>query len=133
MRLILKLTAQIKDMETQMDQLVKEKETVNETNAPIIPTIIPVITIVVVSTLGEKLAPNEPLATAVPVHSATTSTTDSSTTQVQQTDGACKIAKAMEEMYLKTNEINSLKKTIQSLEASNKITLITAKTMSRRP
>ena len=82
MRLVLKLPAQTKYMETQMDQLVKEKETVKETEAPIIPIVIPVITSVVVSTLGEKLAPNEPLATVVPVHSATTSAIDSSTTQL---------------------------------------------------
>ena len=41
MSLILQLTAQIKEMEVQMDQLVQEKETVKE---PIIPTVIPVIT-----------------------------------------------------------------------------------------
>ena len=96
MHLILKLNAQIKEMETQMDELVKEKETVKEIDAPIIPTVIPLITTAVVSTLGVKLAPNEPLATIVPVHSSTTSTTDSSTTQVQQTDGANQIVKAME-------------------------------------
>ena len=126
-QLIFKLTAQIKEMETQMDKLVKEKETVKETDAPNIPTVIPVITTAVVSTLGEKLAPNEPLATTVPVHSATTSATDSSKTQVQQTDGAGQIVKAMEELSLKTNEINSLQNMIQSIEATNKTTLIIAK------
>ena len=98
-----------------MDQLVKEKKTVNETNAPIIPTVIPIITTAVASTLGEKLAPNEPLAIVVPVHSATTLATDSSTTQVQQTDGAGQIVKAMEELSLKTNQINNLKEMIKRL------------------
>ena len=99
-------------METQLDQLVKEKEIVKEAKPPIIPTVILVITTAVTSTLGEKLAPNEPLATAVPVHSATASATDSSTTQVQHTDDAGQIVKAMEELSLKKNEINSLKKMI---------------------
>ena len=57
MKLILKLTAQIKEMETQMDHLVKEKEIVKEHETPIIPTVILVITTSVASTLGEKLAP----------------------------------------------------------------------------
>ena len=77
MQLILKLTAQIKEMETQLDQLVKEKEIVKEAEAPIIPSVIPVITTVVASTFGEKIAPNVPLAIVVPVHSATTLATDS--------------------------------------------------------
>lgn len=47
MHLILKLTDQIKEMDTQMDKLVKEKETVKETDAPIIP-----IVILVISTVG---------------------------------------------------------------------------------
>ena len=99
-------------METQLDQLVKEKETTKEAEDPIIPTIIPIITTDVASTLGEKLAPNVPLATVVLVHSATTSATNSSTTQVQHTDYVRQIVKAMEELSLKNNEINSLKKMI---------------------
>ena len=56
-------------MESQMDQLVQEKESVKETDTPIIPLVIPVITTTEASTLGEKLAPKEPLATAVEVSS----------------------------------------------------------------
>ena len=82
MKLILKLTTQIKNMETQMDRLVQERETVKEPKFPTIPTVIPVITTTVPSTLGEKLAPKGPLATAVPVTSTTISATDSSTTNV---------------------------------------------------
>ena len=108
MKLIHKLTAQIKEMETQMDHLVKEKETIKEQETPIIPTTILVITTIVSSTLGDKLAPKGSLATAVPMTSATTSATDSSNTNVQQTDEASQIVKAMEEISLKTNEINSL-------------------------
>ena len=109
MILILQLKAQIKEMEVQMDQIVQEKETVKE---PVIPTVIPVITAVVPSPLGETLAPKEQLATAVPVTSSTTSTTESSTTAIQPTDDASKIVKAMEEMNVKTNEINRLKNMI---------------------
>ena len=52
MNLILKLTSQIKEMESQMDQLVQEKETVKEIETPIIASVIPVISTVVASTLG---------------------------------------------------------------------------------
>lgn len=105
MNLILQLAAQIKEMEVQMDQLVQEKETVKE---PVIPTVIPVITAAVPSTLGEKLAPKEPLAIVVPVTASTTSATESSTTEssttiVQPTNDASKIVKEMEEMSLKRN------------------------------
>ena len=52
MKLILQLTAQIKEMETQMDKLVWERETVKELEIPTIPTVIPVITTTVPYTLG---------------------------------------------------------------------------------
>ena len=48
MNLILQLTAQVKEMEIQMDKLVQEKETVKEL---VIPTVIPVITAAVPSNL----------------------------------------------------------------------------------
>ena len=112
MQLIIKLTAQIKDMESQLDILMKEKETVKETDASTIPIVIPIIIVDIPSTLGENLAPKEPLEIAVSVQSATTSNIESSTSQVQHTNDAGKIVKAMEEMTLKTNEINSLKKQI---------------------
>ena len=38
-----------------MDQLVKERDIVKESETPIIPIVIPVITIAVASTLGDKL------------------------------------------------------------------------------
>ena len=101
MNLIFQLTAQIKEMEIQMDKLVHEKET---PKTPEIPSIIPMITTVVPSTLAENLAPKEPLATIVPV----TSATDSCTTAAHPTDEANKLVKAMEEMSLQTSEINRL-------------------------
>ena len=60
------------------------------------------------------------------VQSATTSQTESSTSQEQQTNDARHIFKEMEEMTSKTNEINSLKKKIQNMEVSNKAALINA-------
>ena len=126
MQLIIKLTGQIKNMESQLDLLMKEKETMKETEASTIPTVIPIVTADVPSTLGENLAPKEPLETTVSVQSATTSNTKSSTSQVQHTNDSGKIFKAMQEMTSKTNEINSLKKQIQIVEVSNKAALINA-------
>lgn len=64
-QIIIKLTTKIKDMESQLDIMMKEKEIVKETDTSTIPTVIPIITVVVPSTLGEKLAPKEPLAISV--------------------------------------------------------------------
>ena len=72
----------MKDMESKIYLLMKEKETMKETEASTIPTVIPIITAIFPSTLGEKLAPKEPLATAVSVQSVTTSNIESSTSQV---------------------------------------------------
>ena len=72
------------------------------------------------STLGENLAPKEPLATAVPVTSSTTLVIESSTTVLPHTDESSKLVNAMEEMSLKTNEINRLTKIIENLEKTNK-------------
>ena len=62
--LVLKTTAQIKDMENQIETLIKEEETLKETNISPIPTVIPMVSIVVPSTLAEKLAPKRVLETA---------------------------------------------------------------------
>lgn len=86
------------------------------------------VTIVVPSTLVEELAPKEPLATAVPVTSSTTSPTKSSTTTAKHFDEASKLVKTMEEMSLQTNEINRLKKVINNLEDTKKLAQINAKT-----
>ena len=107
-----------------MDQLVQENETIKE---PVISTFIAVITAAVPSTLGENLAPKEPLATTVPVTSSTISATESSTTTLQPTDESTQLVKAMEEMSLKTNEINKLKNMIENIEKTNKSTQVNAK------
>ena len=54
MNLIFQLTGQIKEMETQMDKLVHERETIKAHETP---TVIPMVTTVVPSTLTEELAP----------------------------------------------------------------------------
>ena len=112
-------------MEIQMYKLVEEKET---PNVPEIPTVIPVITTAVPSTLAEELESKVPLATVVPVMSSTTSTTESSTTTSHAIDEARKLVKAMEEMSLQTSEINRLKNMVDNLENSNKLAQINAKT-----
>ena len=73
------------------------------------------------------MAPKEPLATAVSVNSSTTSVIESSTTVLPPTDESSQLVKAMEEMSLKTNEINRLTKIIENLEKTNKSTQIDAK------
>ena len=114
-KLILKLTTQVKDMEDQMDILIKEKEAVKEVDVQYIPIVIPIVSTTVPSTLAEHLAPKVPLETAVSVQSIDTSATGSSTTQVHQAGEAADIVKAMEDMSLNNNEIINLKKTIQTL------------------
>ena len=116
-------------METQMDKLVHEREIIKTQE---VPSVIPMVTTVVPSTLAKKLAPKEPLATAVPVTSSTTSATKSSTSTVQPTDEASKLVKAMEEMPLQTNEIKKLKNMIDNLEDTKKLAQINVKNHEQR-
>ena len=80
MQLVLKIISQIKDMENQIETLIKEKETLKETNISPIPTVIPMVSTTVPSTLAEHLAPKRVLETVVLVQSIDTSATESSTT-----------------------------------------------------
>ena len=93
MNLVFQLTAQIKEIEIQMDKLFHEKQT---PKTPEIPSVIPMVTTVVPSNLAKELAPKEPLATVAPVTSSTTSATYSSNTTTHPTDEANKLVKAME-------------------------------------
>ena len=69
MNFILQLTAQLKEMENDMDKLVRKKKASLE----LIPvTAIPIVTITVPSTLADALAPSVPVATTLPILSATT-------------------------------------------------------------
>ena len=115
----------MKEMEIQMDKLVHEKET---PKTPEFPSVIPMVTTTVPSTLAEELAPKEPLATVVPVTSSATSATESSTTAAHPTNEANKLVKAMEEMSHQTSEIKGLKNMVDNFENTNKLAQINAKT-----
>ena len=91
MNLILQMTAQIKEMEIEMDKLVQEKKAAKTQNVS--PTIIHVVTTAVPSTMAKELAPKVPFAIAVPITSSTTSAIESSTTPVQKSDEASKLVK----------------------------------------
>ena len=93
MQLVLKMTAQVKEMENQIEALMKESEALKGKNVSSIPTVIPTINTTVPSTLAEHLAPKGVLATAVSIQSVNTSATESSTTQVQQATEADDIVK----------------------------------------
>lgn len=125
MNIIFQLTGQIKEMEIQMEKLVHEKETVK---VPEPPTLIPIVTTTMPSNLAKYLAPKVPLATAVPVISSTTSAAKSSSTTIHPTDEANKLVKAMEEMSLKTSEINKLTKMVENLVNTKKLSQINATT-----
>ena len=47
------MNAQIKDMENQIETLIKEKETLKETNISPIPKIIPMVSTIVPSTVAK--------------------------------------------------------------------------------
>ena len=78
------------------------------------------------------MAPKEPLATTVPVTSSTTSATESSRTTSHPTDESRKLVKAMEEMSLKTSEINRLKQMVENLEDQKKLAQINAKNHEKK-
>ena len=52
MQLVLKMTTQIKDMENQIEYLMKENETLKKSHKVPIPTVIPTVSTVVPSTLA---------------------------------------------------------------------------------
>ena len=131
MQLVLKITAQVKDMENQIETLMKENEALRKAYVQSTPIVIPIVGTAVPSTLAKHLDPKFPLETAVSVQSIDTSATGSSTTQVHQTGEAADIVKAMEEMSLKNNEIINLKKNIQTLETSNRNALIPPRDMNK--
>lgn len=129
MNLILQLTAQTKEMENEMDNLVQEKK---DRATEVLVTVIPVVTIVVPSTLAESLAPIVPMATTLPVTSSTTSTMESSTTIAQHIDEASKLVKAMQDMSIQTKNINRLKEQLKILEYENKLAKIMHKNEEQR-
>ena len=130
MNLILQMTTQIKEMEIEIEKLVQEKETYKAQEIPT--TLIPMVTIIVPSTLVEELAPKVPLATTVPVTSSTTSAIESSTIEVHKFDEARKLVKSMEDMSIQKNEINRFKEKIKNLEDAKKLAQINAKTEEQK-
>ena len=132
MQLVLKMTAQIKNMETQIESLMKEIENLKKTQQFSIPIVFPTVSRVVPSTLAEHLAPKGVLATAVSITSKDISTTSSSTSQVNTTGETTAIIKSMEDMSIKVREIINLKGTIKNIETSKRDALITSKGHEQR-
>ena len=132
MQLVLKMTAQIKEMENQIETLMKENETLKKAQEVSIPTVIPTISTIVPSTLAKHLAPKGVLETVVSITSKDISATSSSTSQVNQIGQTAAIVKDMEDMSLKYKEIINFKSTIRNLETSNRDALITSKGHEQR-
>ena len=76
------MTAKLKEMENQIEALMKENEALKNAKE-VIPTVIPIVTTAIPSTLAEHLAPKGKLTTAVSISSKDLSATASSNTQVQ--------------------------------------------------
>ena len=100
MNLIIQLTAQLKEMENEMNKLVQEKKASMEA---IHVTTIPTVTTAVPSTLAASLATSVSIAIALPTTSATTSAIESSSAAAKPSDEAGKLVKAMQEIPIQTN------------------------------
>jgi len=118
MDLILQLNDQLKEMEKELDCVIQLKQASFE---PTTTTVIPTVTTIVPSTLAASLPPIAPLAIALTAATASTSIEGSTTTAAQPSDEARKLVKAMENMSIRTTEINKLKEKISSLEDENKL------------
>lgn len=119
MNLIIQLTAQLKEMETEMDKLVQEKQASMEA--------VPINSIPIASTspLVDALAPSStivPATIATPITTevlattpATTSATTSTVPTTHPNDEASKLIKRMHDMSIKTTKINRLKEQLKNL------------------
>lgn len=109
MDLVLKLNEQLKETEIELEKPLQSKQG-EPTTIP--QTVIPIISIAVPSTIATSLAPNIPLATALPV------TTIASTSKVAviSTKKIEDLIKSMEEMKIQAIEIKKLKEMVTSLE-----------------
>ena len=86
------MTAQLKEMENEMDKLVQEKKA----NMEAIPvTAIPTVTTTVQSTSSAPVAKSVAVATTVSTTSATTPETDSTIAATHPSDEAGKLIKSM--------------------------------------
>lgn len=105
MDLVLKLNDQLRSTQKELDALIQLKQGEVDTTPT---TIIPTVTTAVPSTLATKLPPKTPIGIILPITTAT-STLVTSTTAIGTTiDEAAKLAHAMEEISIQTNEINKL-------------------------
>jgi len=110
MDLVLQLNDQLKEMEKGLDNLMQLKQaSLDDASA----TIIPIVTIVVPSTLAASSAPTTPIATALSASTPTASATGSTTT-TSIGDEANRLVKSMEEMSIQTTEMNKLKEKVTS-------------------
>ena len=100
-QLVLKMTAQIKEMESQIEAFMQENENLKKSQQVFIPTVIPTVSTNIPSTLVEHLAPQGALATTVPITSHDISASSSSTSQINTVEEKAAIIRAMEDMSLK--------------------------------
>lgn len=115
MDLVLKLNDQLREIEKELDSLIKLKQTDIGTTSV---NVIPIVTTVVPSTLATSLAPIAPMAIAQPISTKSTSVTGTSS------DEASKLVKDMEEMSIWTTEMNNLKEKLISMETDYKLAKI---------
>ncbi len=120
MDLVLQLNDQLKEMEKELESLIQLKQASID-SAP--PTVIPIVTTVVHSTLAAALAPTGPMATALSVSTLTTlATTSTSTCTIREE--ANRLVKALEDVSIQTNEMNKLKEKVSSLKTDYKLAQI---------
>lgn len=101
MNLIIQLTTQLREMETEMDKLVQEKQASREE--------VPITTIPIGATTATT-------STSVPTATSSTTATTSAKSTAHPTNEANKLIQAMEDMSIQTTHINKLKEQVKSLE-----------------
>lgn len=105
MDLVLKLNEQLKETEKELDNLIQSKQSELATPPQ---TVIPIVSIIVPSTLATALAPTIPLATTFPVTSTSVGTGTSTSTGTP-TKKIVELIKAMEEMSIQATELKKLR------------------------
>ena len=114
MNLIIQLTAQLKDMENEIDKLVQEKQASME-GVP--------VTVIPIASTSSPLPTVVPTTTSVPVTTevpATTPATTPATISAHPIDEASKLINEMKDMSIQTTEINRLKEQVKNIEDENK-------------
>ena len=131
MNLIIQLTAQLKEMENEMDKLVQENKASME-EIPV--TAIPIASTAVPSTSSSPLPTIVAVTTTIPVTTevSTTPATTPTTTVAHPNDEASKLIKAMQDMSIQTNKINRLKEQVKCLEDEKKLVQIMHKAETQK-